>query len=159
MYMKRGFGKRGLSPIVATSILIVIVIILAIIILLWARGFIDEAVIKEIAGSEKRAEDFCREVKMRAIINDDDSFGFENSGSVPIFAYKVQTEKDGNADVVRIDNNQGGSVNPGFSVIVDYSSVEPYSFYESVKIIPILLGKTEGSTQEFECPEINGILI
>ncbi len=151
--------KRGLSPIVATSILIVIVIILAIIILLWARGFVDEAVIKEIAGSEKRAEDFCREIKMRGIVNDDDTFGFENSGTIPIFAYKVQTEIGGNVDVVKVDNNNGGSVNPGFSVIVQYSSVRPYSEYETVRIIPILLGKTEGSTQEFECPEINGILI
>jgi len=158
--MKRGLvNKKGLSPIVATSILILIVIILAIIILLWARGFVGEAVIKEIAGSEKRAEDFCREIKMKGIVNDDDTFGFENIGNVPIFAYKVQTENDGNVDVHRVDNNQGGSVNPGFSVIARYSSVSPYSAYESVKIIPILLGKTDGSTQEFECPEINGILI
>lgn len=152
-------GKKGLSPIISTSILIVIVIILAIIILLWARGFIQEAVIKEIAGSEKRAEEFCSEIKMRGIVNEDDTFGFENSGSVPIFAYRVKLEGEGNSEVIKISNEQGGSVNPGFSVIIESSRVGSYSDYEKIMVIPILLGKVEGSTQEFECPERNGILI
>jgi len=157
--MKRVMSKKGLSPIVSTSILIVIVIILAIIILLWARGFISEAVIKEIAGSEKRADEFCSEVKMRGIVNQDNSFGFENTGSVPIFAYRVKTESLGSSDIVKVGNEDGGSVNPGYSVIVSYSGVKSYPEYDNVKIIPILLGKVEGGTQEFECPEINGILI
>ena len=141
------------------SILIVIVIILAIIILLWARGFVGEAVIKEIAGSEKRAEEFCREVKMRGIVNQDDTFGFENSGTIPIFAYRVKVEGSGGSDVVKIGNEQGGSVNPGYSVIVQSSQIGSYSEYDSVLIIPVLLGRVEGSTQEYECPEVNGVLV
>ena len=155
--MKRGINKKGLSPIVATSILIVIVIILAIIILLWARGFIKEAVIKEIAGSSKRAEEFCREIGMRGFVNEDDTFGFENTGTIPIFAYRINLEESGSSEIIRVGNDQGGSVNPGDTVIISHSSVKPYSSYESVKIIPVLLGKVEGSTQSYDCPEINGI--
>jgi len=155
--MKRGINKKGLSPIVATSILIVIVIILAIIILLWARGFIKEAVIKEIAGSSKRAEEFCREIGMRGFVNEDNSFGFENTGTIPIFAYRINLEKSGSSEIIRVGNDQGGSVNPGDTAIISHSSVKPYSSYDSVKIIPVLLGKVEGSTQSYDCPEINGI--
>ena len=155
--MKRGINKKGLSPIVATSILIVIVIILAIIILLWARGFIKEAVIKEIAGSSKRAEEFCREIGMRGFVNEDNTFGFENTGTIPIFAYRINLEESGSSNIIRVGNDQGGSVNPGDTVIISHSSVKPYSSYESVKIIPVLLGKVEGSTQSYDCPEINGI--
>ena len=157
--MKRGINKKGLSPIVATSILIVIVIILAIIILLWARGFIKEAVIKEIAGSSKRAEEFCREIGMRGFVNEDDTFGFENTGTIPIFAYRINSElkESGSSKITRVGNDQGGSVNPGDTVIISHSSVKPYSSYESVKIIPVLLGKVKGSTQSYDCPEINGI--
>ena len=153
--MKRGINKRGLSPIVATSILIVIVIILAIIILLWARGFIKEAVIKEIAGSSKRAEEFCREIGMRGFVNEDNSFGFENTGTIPIFAYRINLEESGSSEIIRVGNDKGGSVNPGDTVII--SNFQPYSSYDSVKIIPVLLGKVEGSTQSYDCPEINGI--
>ncbi|MEK6914767.1 MAG: archaellin/type IV pilin N-terminal domain-containing protein [Nanoarchaeota archaeon] len=157
--MKREFGKKGLSPIISTAILIIIVIVLAIIILLWSRGFIKEAVIKEIAGNSKRAEEFCREIKMRGILNEDDSFGFENTGSVPIFAYRVKLEGAGKSKIIKIDNENGGAVNPEYSVIVDHLEIKKHSEYESVKIIPILLGKVQGGTQEYECPEYNGIEI
>ena len=158
--MKRGINKKGLSPIVATSILIVIVILLAIIILIWSRGFIKEAVIKEIAGNSKRAEEFCREIGMRGFVNEDNTFGFENTGTIPIFAYRINLEKSGSSEIIRVGNDQGGSVNPGGPVIITKSIVEnilPYSEYDSVKIIPVLLGKVEGSTQSYDCPEINGI--
>lgn len=160
--MKRGINKKGLSPIVATSILIVIVILLAIIILIWSRGFIKEAVIKEIAGNSKRAEEFCREIGMRGFVNEDNTFGFENTGTIPIFAYRINLEKSGSSEIIRVGNDQGGSVNPGGTVIITKSIVEnilPYSEYDSVKIIPVLLGKVEGSTQSYDCPEINGINI
>jgi flagellin-like protein len=160
--MKRGINKKGLSPIVATSILIVIVIVLAIIILLWARGFIKEAVIKEIAGSSKRAEEFCREIGMRGFVNEDleETFGFENTGTIPIFAYRINLEESGSSKIIRVGNEKGGSVNPGSIVIITDSivkDIQPYSSYDSVKIIPVLLGKVEGSTQSYDCPEINGI--
>jgi flagellin-like protein len=158
--MKRGINKKGLSPIVATSILIVIVIILAIIILLWARGFIKEAVIKEIAGSSKRAEEFCREIGMRGFVNEDDTFGFENTGTIPIFAYRINLEESGSSNIIRVGNDKGGSVNPGGTVIITDSivpGIKKYDKYDSVKIIPVLLGKVEGSTQSYDCPEINGI--
>ena len=155
--MKRGINKKGLSPIVATSILIVIVILLAIIILIWSRGFIKEAVIKEIAGNSKRAEEFCREIGMRGFVNEDDTFGFENTGTIPIFAYRINSElkESGSSKITRVGNDQGGSVNPGDTVII--SNFQPYKDYDSVKIIPVLLGKVEGSTQSYDCPEINGI--
>ena len=153
--MKRGINKKGLSPIVATSILIVIVILLAIIILIWSRGFIKEAVIKEIAGNSKRAEEFCREIGMRGFVNEDNTFGFENTGTIPIFAYRINLEKGGSSNIIRVGNDQGGSVNPGDTAIM--SDEYQYHDYDSVKIIPVLLGKVEGSTQSYDCPEINGI--
>ena len=41
-------NKKAVSPIISTVLLIMIVIILAIIILLWSRGFIKEAITKDI---------------------------------------------------------------------------------------------------------------
>lgn len=167
MKVKRGMiirlNKKGVSPLISTVLLIMIVIILAIIILLWSRGFIKEAITKEIAGNDKEIGQYCLEVvgKMKSIINDDKSFGFENNGNIPIHAFslKLVGKDDGKSEIVKISKEEGGSVNPGFSTILpdEYR----YDAYKLIKIIPILLGtsKKSGVTKEFACPEVNGLVI
>ena len=46
--MKKGVcrGKRGLSPVIASVLLIALVLVLASIIFMWARGFISEQIEK-----------------------------------------------------------------------------------------------------------------
>ena len=44
--MKEGIKKRGLSPVIASVLLILLVLVLASIIFLWARGFIGEQIEK-----------------------------------------------------------------------------------------------------------------
>ena len=112
-------GKKAVSPVVSTVLLIMIVVVIAIIILLWATGFVEEIVTKEIAGIEKRVQDYCREVELSQIINNDDSFGFENNGDVPIFGFRVKTSEGGSSELFRVEGGGGGRVNPGFSIIVD----------------------------------------
>ncbi|MFH1358607.1 MAG: archaellin/type IV pilin N-terminal domain-containing protein [archaeon] len=150
-------NKKAVSPLVSTVLLIMIVIILAIIILLWAQGFVKEIVTKDIAGVEKRVEDFCKEIQLSQIINDDGSFGFQNKGNVPIYEFRVNTMEinSGSSNVDIVDHENGGAVNPGFSVIIE--DMDPYDSYESIEIVPTLKGKTElGDTRDHIC-EDNGI--
>lgn len=156
--------KKAVSPIIATVLLILIVVILAIIILIWSQGFIKEAVTKTIAGETKTTEQFCSELNMQAILNDDRSFGFKNTGNVPIYAYnlKLAGKNTGSSELKKIEHANGGEVNPGFSTIVKQESGGYYNYddYSAVKIIPILLGKTKkGGLQEFPCPENNALNI
>jgi len=140
-----------------------IVIVLAIIILLWATGFVEEVITKEIAGIEKRVQDYCREIQISQIINNDEerSFGFVNEGNVPIFGFRIKTsESDGSSETYRVKGNEGGKVNPGFSLIVEDDEIKPYDQYESIAILPTLLGETEqGDNREFDCPEGNQIVL
>lgn len=156
--------KKAVSPIIATVLLILIVITLATIILLWSRGFIKEAVTKNIGGETKTTEQVCYDMSLEPILNDDRSFGFKNIGNVPVYGFNVKlVEKDtGKSEVKKIERSEGGSVNPGFSVLVknDEGSYYNYDSYDEIKIIPILLGKTKsGGMQEFECPETNAIIL
>ena len=155
--------KKAVSPIIATVILIMIVIILAIIILLWSRGFIKEIITKEIAGNKKRANELCLEIKMNPIKNEDGTFGFENVGNVPIYAFNVKLVEtgSGSSKIIKVSKEQGGSVNPGFTTVIKNPEITSYSDYESIKIIQILLGKTEKSEaiKEFPCPEEQGLII
>jgi flagellin-like protein len=149
-------NKKAISPIISTVILIMIVVILAIIILLWARGFLQEAILKEISGTEKRVQQFCGEVGITRIV-EGDSFGFTNSGNVPIYKVNLKTTSGGTSTIEEIAPDAGGLVNPGFATIFEGKK---YSDYSEIKVIPIILGKSKsGGINQFPCPEKNGFVI
>ena len=158
--------KKAVSPIISTVLLIMIVIIIAIIILMWSRGFIKEAILKEVGGESKSVEKFCSEVGMVAILNNEGSFGFTNNGNVPIYALNLKLTGGiiggGNSDIINIRPEKGGLVSPGFSTLVkdDMGSYYDYYDYDEVKIIPVLLGKTKtGAIKEKGCEEIYALKI
>lgn len=146
--------KKGLSPIISTVLLIVIVIIIAIIILSWYLSFKKEQVLKFSGGGEKSIDDVCMDVVIEPYHNEDGSFGFSNTGNIPIYAVNLRLSKnDGSVVVKRID----GQVDIGLSTIFDGYN---YNDYDEVKIIPILYGKTvSGSVKEYTCPETTGVLV
>jgi len=160
--MKKRGNKKAVSPMISTVLLVMIVIIMAIIILLWSRGFIKETISKEVAGEKKRVEQFCSEISLTAILNEDGSFGFTNNGNVPIYAFNLKLTDSGSSDIISIRPEKGGLVNPGFSTLVrdDYDTFYDYYNYDEVEIIPILLGKSQtGAIKEKQCDEIYAIKI
>jgi len=159
-------NKKAISPIISTVLLIMIVIIVAIIILMWSRGFIKEAIEKEISGQSKRVEQFCSELSMVAILNNEGSFGFTNNGNVPIYALNLKLSGGivgaGSSDIINIRPEEGGLVNPGFSTLIKNPDGDYYYYddYDEVKIIPVLLGKTKtGAIKEKGCEEIYALKI
>ncbi len=159
-------NKKAVSPTISTVLLIMIVVIVAIIILMWSRGFIKEAIEKEVAGEKKRVEQFCSELSMVGILNTEGSFGFTNNGNVPIYALNLKLSGgiigEGNSDMINIRPGKGGLVNPGFSTLIkdEYGSYYNYYDYDKVKIIPVLLGKTKtGAIKEKGCEEIYALNI
>jgi flagellin-like protein len=151
-------NKKAVSPVISTVLLIMIVMILAVIIFLWAKGLVKEAILKDIAGTEKVTNQWCSEVKLESIVNGDE-FGFKNIGNVPIYKYDVKlTDNSGGSELYEVSNEDGGMVNPGFISIV---GGKIYSEYEGIEIIPILLGKGEkdGGIKEFRCAESQTIPI
>ncbi len=158
--------KKGISPIISTVLLIMIVIVLAIIILLWSKGFIKETITKQLGNEpEKDIQSFCREIGMSRILNSDGSFGFTNSGNVPIYKVnlKLTYKETGSSVLEEILPEQGGLVNPGFASLMQKADGDYYNYndYEEVKIIPVLLGKStsSGGITEFPCPEENALII
>ena len=135
---------------VSTVLLIMIVIIIAIIILIWGRGFIKEKLLK----FNKPVENVCRDVYIKPFVNPDNSYGFTNTGNVPIYQVDLKITKRGSSIVTRIEQ----SANPGASIDLgtDYLAGD----IEEIKIIPVLLGKTSsGKQREYTCPEQNAIVV
>lgn len=153
--------KKGVSPIVATILLIMLVVILAIIILLWARGFFKEIITKDIGTGSKKIERICGEVELSTIEFDSGEFGFSNDGNVPVYDYRVLFSEDGKeslTDKASVIDPTKGKVDPGEVEKVDGIIIG--SSYDSIKVIPILLGKIKtGEAEEYQCPERNALIV
>lgn len=147
--------RKAVSPVVSTILLIMIVIIIAIIIILWSRNFIKEVILKEVAGNSKRVNEFCNEVRLNPILNDDGSFGITNEGNVPVHAINLKISgSDGSSSTQYIGPLD---INPGFSKMIEgYNAAD----FEEIKIMPILLGERKsGVVEPYSCPENTGIEI
>ena len=148
-------GKKAISPVISTVLLVMIVIILAIIILLWSRGFIKEKILK----FDKPIDTVCGEVSLRTFVNADDTYGFTNIGNVPIYAVDVKETGGGSYDVTNAGFSEGGKVDIGLSTILDENQFA-IGTNEKIEIIPILLGETKsGAVKEYTCPERNSFVV
>ncbi len=170
--MKMGFKKRGLSPVIATILLVLIAIIIAVIILLWARGFVKDAIEKSIAGKSERIENFCKDVSFSAdatlagTITPGNpkssttlSIGITNTGDIPI--YGVQITKIDKAKGSKVNAGQliltGGSVRSGESSVGEISSNLEFKAEDSVLIVPILIGQVKEQKTWYVCDEQYGV--
>ena len=147
---KRGRKRKGLSPIITTVLLVAIVIIIAVIIFMWARGFIKEIVEKDIGGVKKSAEKFCADVNFIASVDRSmGSISVVNRGNVPIYRIDVKQEMSGKSKIEQIDF-EGGGLNKGESTTEELTL---NSATTSLKIIPVLLGKSGNKKKEFICSD------
>lgn len=134
-------NKKGVSPVVATVLLIVIVVILALIIFLWARGFIKESIIKK----GENAEFACGKIKFEATyISDTQELQITNVGNIPVYRVIVKIQEGGT--ITKRDYNE--SIANGQSIVIS-----EISNGERIIITPVILGqvKKNNSKVAFIC--------
>ena len=56
MFLKK---KKGLSPVIATTLLILMAVIIALIIFLWVKAFVGEKIQKDVGSGPEAIENFC----------------------------------------------------------------------------------------------------
>ncbi len=150
-------SKRGLSPVVATILLIAMVIVIGLIIFLWFRGLGEEAITK----LGKNVELVCDDVGFSA---DYDSSSQEinivNDGTVNLFGMKVKIIKSGSHETKDLaddfSNWPKSGLTQGQAVSVDASFG---SDVEEVVLIPVLAGESEEGKKAFVCKEKDGVEI
>lgn len=146
--------KRGLSPVIATVLLISLAIILAVIVFLWARGFIDEQVQKEGEPIANACEKVSFEAEAFPEGNEDLVF-ITNQGNVPIYGLSVtllgafgdttENELFESQNVVLQGETGEVILGAGISGSIDIG--------DELRIVPILLGEVDGVTKPFICDE------
>ena len=141
-------GKRAVSPVVSTILLIGIVFVLAAIIFLWARGFIKE----EVEKFGEPATRSCDKIDFNVEINGNNVF-VTNRGNVPIYKFAVNEFREGRSDIVysepiNLDIGESGNFSETFG-----------SDISKIIVTPVVLGKTKNLIKEYVCGEEMGKII
>jgi len=136
-------NKKGLSPVIASVLLVALVLVLATIIYLWARAFIPETV--EKFGST--IENSCPNVVFDATYSGD-YLRVQNKGNVPIQGIRYAIEEPGS---LAYNDYMGPApivADGTFNIEIGDTGGK------HVRVIPILLGKAStGELKAFACDE------
>jgi flagellin-like protein len=147
--MKGGMKyKKGVSPIIATVLLIAMVIVLGLIIFLWFRAFIGEKITKFDGENIELA---CADVKFSLRVEGNNIY-IDNTGPVPIYSMKLQGSKAGTTNELSLQNWPDAGVNPGRAVLVNAD----IGNYDKITLIPILIGTGEKGHQTYVCDKKYG---
>jgi len=138
-------NKRGVSPVIATVLLIAIVVVIALIVFLWFRGFSQEAIMK----FGKNIELVCDDVRFDASF-DGSSFSISNEGNVPIYRMKIKIIGDGSHST----EDLAGFVGLSAGGVDEYT--HNIGSAEEVVLIPVLRGKSEKGEVNHVCDENYG---
>ncbi len=155
-------GKKGVSPIIATVLLLVITVVLAVIIFLWARGFLSESAVK----GDRAVSISCADVQFKAevVLNATECSGtggrsavdIDNIGNVPIYGVQVfeYNSTTGSIELLIDESFVVGTITSGKSASVCLG--KDVQNRDSFRIVPKLLAEKDGTRSEYTCPEKDG---
>jgi flagellin-like protein len=139
---------KGVSPVIATVLLIAMVIVIALIVFLWFKNLGGETLTK-MGG--QNVEIVCTTVEFSAEYIDP-VLTVANQGNVPIYDINIKIEYDGSHETKKISEvaSNWGPLKAGGSFVGALSvSGTPSSFVLS----PILLATSDEGEKTYECDE------
>ena len=143
--------RKGVSPVIATVLLIGMVVVLALIIFLWMRSLAQETITKFEGENIELA---CDKVDFE-VSKVGGQLSVSNIGSVPIFDIKLRISiagghvTEGGREVFGVQW-PGSGLNPGGVFSGNYEKISG----ADVVVIPVLLGSSEsGSQKTYTCNE------
>ncbi len=149
-------NKKGVSPIIATVLLIGIVVALSLIVFFWFKSFTQETVTK-FGGQNIQL--FCDQLSFKASYSStDSSLAISNTGNIPIYDFNIKVERSGGdystysiKDL--LTNWNGLKSSEAFSGSIG----SKVSGANDIVLIPILRGTTSsGDERSFTCPDQYG---
>ena len=147
--------KKGLSPVIATVLLIGIVVVIAAIVFVWLKGMTEEAVTKFDGQNIKMV---CQDVEFDASYSSTDGAVYVlNTGNVPIYKMKAKLVGEGSHTTEYFegdapDNWPEGGLMSGMA----FSDTIPISGLQEIILIPLLIGNSEKGPATYTCEEGQG---
>ena len=153
MTIKKMDNRKGVSPVIATVLLVTMVVVIALIIFLWFRNINKEAITK-FDGTN--VEIVCSDVSFDASYSSGTLY-VTNSGNVPIYSMKLRTYSGGSYETNDLhDLSASGwpekGLNPG--IVSSSSGLSGYiEGAERTILIPVLVGVNEAGEQKLHTCE------
>lgn len=146
--------KKGVSPVIATILLVALVIVIGAIIFIWFQSLTEEAVTKF---DGQNVEIVCEDVQFDTSYNNG-QISIVNRGNVPIYSMNVQLEGSaGQSETQNITSmettwDEEVGLNQGAA-----ATITVQENYEQATLIPVLMGTTEdGERKTKSCEESHG---
>jgi len=142
--------RKGVSPVVATVLLVVLALILAVIIFFWARSFIGEKIEKQ----GRAVELSCDEVKFKAEAISDTLY-IENIGNIPLNGVEIR-KKSILGKIVQVETFSKKTITAGETDEVD---LDPASIGvgDDIIVVPVLLGESKTQKKSYVCDKDYGV--
>jgi len=146
----RSGKKKGLSPVIASVLMIMLVLVLAAMIFLWARGFISE----QIEKFGKPIDDLCDSVDFQ-VERIGNKLEILNQGNVDIWHLDIKKTNGGDSEVEKFDlrvNAGEAEEEEDFPFMMgENNDIEP----DEIVVYPALLGNVRGKTKNkaYTCTE------
>jgi flagellin-like protein len=147
-FMIKGNNKKALSPVITTVLLVLITIVLAVIVLVWARGFGGDIVVKAISpgGEEKEISSICKEDVIISVQNVGGKLYITNQGSITVYMIAVKLS---NQAVSEVKKSAPINLYPGRATSVDID-LTGFSSGDQIQVIPVVLGKNQRTGENAE---------
>lgn len=153
-------NKRGVSPVIATVLLILVAVILFSIILWWVNQFIKEDVQKDLGGGPEPIQNFCKDVIFKAdVYSSSKEITVQNDGQVPIYGIQVQEKGFASVTDLREMHSNFSAVTGGDTQTFKDTGGILYDIDNTTNLllIPILLGETKDGQKAYLCDESFGV--
>ena len=147
--------KQGISPVIATVLLVAMVVVIGLIIFLWFKGITEEAVTK-FGG--RNIELVCEEVEFLSDYSAAGILSVSNMGNVPIFGMKARISKQGGHETLNIGDLSVGWPEIGLRQMGTFSGnlMEEFAGAEQILLIPVLMGTSTEGDQTHVCEDKYG---
>ncbi len=155
--MRKKLNKKGVSPVIATVLLIAMVIIIGLIVFFWFRGLTKEAITK-FGGVN--IELVCQDIQFQAAYSSTvGKLSISNIGNVPIYDMKLKISEEGKhktVDLKEIDTSWPlVGLRPGKSFLSQDLSLT-FGGAQKIIVIPVLVGSSTKGEQTYVCEERYG---
>ena len=134
-------NKRGLSPVITTTLLIAIAVVLALIVFLYFRSFTKEVWTKK----GMKSYEACQQVDLQAFYDKTaGTLQVTNNGNIAVYSLKLLVKKDGErgAETLPVDDPVGIGQTITENVGTDLDTIEIY---------PTLLGEGKSPKETLVC--------
>ena len=139
--------SKGVSPVIATVLLITMVVVIALIIFVWFSNINKEAITK-FDGTN--VELVCNDVRFEASYSLGE-LSVSNSGNVPLYSMKLKILSEGSystTDIRDVTNSNWPLKGLNSGAVFSSAEISEISGADQVFLIPVLIGISEDTGEE-----------